>query len=553
MSSEQIVPEEDLPTSTAIDKQADRVVEATRDLKTKRELLNPFETGDWLTFANELTMNYMAEEMEDDPYYLLTDHHGLWLEKFDSGDRILLCHRDGLKTTITLAYLIAGLEYKSGFRGIWAMNNQIQVGKKADTEFWKMVERNPWLINLNAPPEKEAVKAKVFANGSILNAGWLGGGIEGDRAHLLILDDIIKEKGDGDTEDVLDWIEAVCVPMVKDHGRTVVIGTRKRPDDIYTHFRTLEGYEFDEYPAILDYWDQQFSADDDYEVRRPDPELYTDVEDPWNPGETLQVLWPEARGPSWLADKRSKMADHRFWREYSLVIMGSSGDLIDAKDVRLPAEDGGCSISDRDPPPKYRAGPGEVVVLSHDPANSPTGDDAAFTVWLLQRDGRRRLLDCHAEAGMSPTDVKTTLVEYDRRYDPAIIVVENNGMQSYVAEDAIEFDAQLGAKVTGIPTTGQKHSWNNGIPRLRILVENGRILFHRGHRPTEDFITAMQSLERRDGKLHGHTPDYIAAWYMAEKGLRKLEDMGITEIDDMPDDDEDEEDDENTDSGLYGA
>lgn len=509
---------------------AERLAAATTSPETKRDLLNPFEgPASWIDFANELTRNYMAEEMEDDPYHLLGDHHERWLEAFDGGDRVLLCHRDGLKTTITLTYLIASLEYKDGFRAIWAMNNQGSVKKKADTEFWKMVERNEWLTNLNGPRKKDTIEAKEFANGSIMNSGWLFGGIEGDRAHLLVLDDIIKEKGDGDTEDVLDWIQAVSVPMVKEGGRTVMIGTRKRPDDIYNDYRALEGYAFDEYPAILDYWDQQFGADDDWADRRPDEELYTEVEDPWNEGETLQVLWPEARGPEWLAHKRSQMSDHRFWREYCLVIMGSSGNLIDATDVRTPAQDGGCSIDDRDPPPKYRAGPGEAIILGHDPANSPTGDDAAFSVWLLQRDGRRRLLDAHAEVGMQPSEVKTQLVEYDRRYDPAMIVIENNGMQSYVAEDAIEFDAQLAAKVTGLTTTGAKHSWENGIPRIRTLVDNGYILFHRGHRPTEDFITAMQSLERRDGKLHGHTPDLIASWYMAEKGFRRLEDMGLVD------------------------
>jgi|GEM_PF-1203966 hypothetical protein len=530
-----------------VDGSAEQLLELVSDPETKRDLLNPFETGDWITYANELTRNYMAEEMEDDQYYLLGDHHERWLEGFDGGDRVLLCHRDGLKTTITLAYLIASLEYKDGFRAVWAMNNQGSVKKKADTEFWKFVERNEWLTNLNGPRKKDTIEAKEWAHGSMLNAGWLFGGIEGDRAHLLVLDDIIKEKGDGDTEDVLDWIQAVSVPMVKEGGRTVMIGTRKRPADIYNDYRSLEGYEFDEYPAILDFWDQQFGADDDWQDRRPDPELYTEVADPWNEGETLQVLWPEARGPQWLENKRSQMADHRFWREYCLVIMGSSGNLIEATDVRKPAAEGGCSIDDRDPPPKYRAGPGEAIILGHDPANSPTGDDAAFSVWLLQRDGRRRLLDAHAEAGMKPSEVKNQLLEFDRRYDPALIVIEDNGMQSYVAEDAIEFDAQLAAKVTGLTTSGQKHSWENGIPRIRTLVDNGYILFHRGHRPTEDFITAMQSLERRDGKLHGHTPDLIASWYMAEKGFRKLESMGA--LDDVDDRDAGDEDEGGSDGG----
>lgn len=530
-----------------LDAQAGRVVGATKNPTKKRELLNPFETGDWLTFANELTRNYMAGEMEDDPFYLLGEHHDLWLEKFDSGDRVLLCHRDGLKTTITLTYLVACLEYKDGFRGIWAMNNQDSVQKKADVEFWKMVERNDWLVNLNKPPKKDTIESKIFANGSILNSGWLGGGIEGDRAHLLILDDIIKEKGDGDPEDVLDWIEAVCVPMVKDRGRTVIIGTRKRPDDIYTHFRTLGGYEFDEYPAVLDIWDQEFGDDDDWHDRRPNPDLYTEVENPWSPDRTMQVLWPEARGPEWLAGKKSKMADHRFWREYCLVIRGSSGNLIEAADVRTPAAQGGCSISNKSPPQTYTAGEGEVVVLSHDPANSPTGDDAAFTVWLLQRDGRRLLLDAHAAQGMKPSEVKSLLVEFDRRFDPAMIVIESNGMQSYITEDAIEFDPQLRAKVTGISTTKQKHSWENGIPRLQNLVETGSIQFYRGHAATEDFIQAMQSLELRNGRLHGHTPDYVSAWYMAEKGLRRLEKF----LEEKEEDDEDEEDDQRR-GGIAG-
>jgi hypothetical protein len=505
--------------------------------EAKRRTLNPFDgPASWIDFANELTRNYMAEEMEDDDYHLLGDHHERWLEKFDAGDRVLLCHRDGLKTTITLTYLIGCLEYKDGFRGIWAMNNQGSVQKKADTEFWKMVERNPWLTNLNGPRKKDTIEAKEFSNGSILNAGWLDGGIEGDRAHLLILDDIIKEKGDGSTDDVLDWIEAVTVPMVKDNGRTVVIGTRKRPDDIYAHFRTLDGYTVDEYPAILDVWDQHFGEDADADARRPDPSLYTGVQNPWDPSDTLQILWPEARGPEWLADKRSKMADHRFWREYALVIRGASGNLIKAADVRQLAKDGGCSIRNQSPNEEYTAGPGEAVVVAHDPANSPTGDDAAFTAWHIQRDGRRRLLDAHAEAGMQPSQVKALLAEYDRRFDPAIVVIESNGMQGYVVEDAIEFDAQLRAKVTGIPTTGKKHSWENGIPRLRTLVENGSLLFHRGHQPTEAFIQAMQSLELSSGRLQGHTPDLIASWYMAEQGIRRLESMGAL---DAEDDDED--------------
>jgi hypothetical protein len=64
------------------------------------------------------------------------------------------------------------------------------------------------------------------------------------------------------------------------------------------------------------------------------------------------------------------------------------------------------------------------------------------------------------------------------------------------------------------------------VPRLRTLVENGGIQFFRGHGPTEEFVQAMMSLELKNGKLKGHTPDLVMCWYMAEKAIRSLEESG---------------------------
>jgi len=494
-----------------------------------RAAYNPFEHGCWLDFANKLTQGYMREEY--DSWAPLAEHHAQWLRHLAGdadadGDLALLCHRDGLKTTIITAFAVACLEYLNGYRVIWAMNTREQAYEKADRELNKFIERNPWLVNLNRPRDEDSKKTKAFANGSSLTTGWLSGAIEGARAHLLILDDIIKERGDGETSEILNWVDGVSQPMVKDGGRTVMVGTRKRPDDIYSHYRDYEGYELREFPAILDTWDQEFREDDDWQSRRPDPRYYTEIANPWRDGDTLQLLWPEARGPAWLADKRSKMADYLFWREYTLTIQGASGNLVEKDDVDRLVDDGGCSIRGQSPPNTLTPGAGEATVVAHDPAQSDTGDLAAFVAFRVGRDGRRRLLDAHADTGMQPSAIKAQLADFDDRYDPAMVVIESNGMQQYVANDAIEFSPSLRAKVTGIPTTGKKHSWENGIPRLRTLVENGSIQFYRGHGPTEDFVQAALSLSLEDGRLEGHTPDYIAAWYMAEQAIRRLVDMG---------------------------
>jgi len=508
------------------ERQAEEIWREFEDLETQREVLNPFDGCPWDVYFNRLTEGYM--EGERDGHVSIGDVHVHWAQKFAGDQNIgLLAHRDSLKTTFTLGYLIACLEYIDGFRAHWITNTQGQAHKKADTEFWKLVDRNPWLTTLNSQPVRDTKEAKEWPNGSMLYAGWLFGGIEGDRSHLLALDDVIKERGDGDTEEILTWIEGVTVPMVKDSGKTAIIGTRKRSDDIYSHIADREAYDFTEYPAVLEIWDQEFREDDTWAERRPPEELYTEVNNPLSQGgDTVHVLWPEARGPDYLADKYEQMSPHLFWREFCMVITGASGNLIAKADVDELVENSGCSIRGQSPPEQITHGAGSATIVAHDPAQSPTGDDAAFVALHVQRDGRRTLLDAHAEQGMSPSAVKATLADLDDRYDPGAVVIEDNGMQQYVVNDAIEFSASLRSKVTGISTTGQKHSWENGIPRLRRLVENGSIQFYRGHGPTEDFIQAALSLTLKDGRLKGHTPDLIAAWYMAEQGIRRLESMG---------------------------
>ncbi|MDR9381820.1 MAG: hypothetical protein RI560_09155 [Natronomonas sp.] len=508
----------------------------------KRTLLNPWDSetpSTLLDAANEICRGYMRDER--DGYHLLGDHHGEWLRLLDENRKLVLnCHRDGLKTTIVLCYLALRLEYDDGFRAIWAMNNKTMAKKKTDLEFNRVVERNPWLTNLQkADRVTDTIDLKEFPNGATLTATWLDGGVDGDRAHLLVLDDLIKARGDGNPKDVREWVEGTATPMVKDNGRSVMIGTRKRQDDLYQHYRSLPAYSVAEFPAVLDYWEASNGTADDVDDRRPPERFYTTVEDPWQGGE-MQVLWPEARGSEWLAEKRDEMADFRFWREYCLSFIGASGNLISADDVNLRVEDGGCSIRGASPPRKYRAGANEAIVVAHDPAQSPTGDDAAFVVFRAKADGTRTLLDARAGQGLQPSQIKAQLAEYDRRFDPAVIGIEDNGMQQYVVNDAIEFSPQLASKVVGFSTTGKKHSWENGIPRLRTLVENGAIQFYRGHQPSEEFVQAAMSLELSDGKLQGHTPDLVAAWYIAERAMRRLRFGGAG-------------DDDNTDSGVSYA
>lgn len=505
---------------------ANRIAKASADPVAKRDALNPFDDGPatLLDAANELARNFMAGER--DGFYTFDDHHAEWLRLINDERKLVLnCHRDGLKTSVMLSYLALRLEYDAGFQAIWAMNNDTMAARKADSEFNKVVRRNPWLVNLQeANRDRDTITVKEFGHGSSLRSAWLDGGIDGDRAHLIAFDDLVKVRGDGAPSDVREWIEGSALPMLKDNGRVVFIGTRKREDDIYQHYRSLPAYSTAEYPAILEYWDTCYQNDDDVERRRPDESFYSEVTNPWDVDDTLRVLWPEARGPDWLARKRDTMADFRFWREYSLAFIGGSGNLVDRDDVNRRVDDGGCSYRGRTRPSTYEPTGDERVIVGHDPAQSPTGDNAAFLVQLVAQDGTREILYARSEKGMKPSEIKAELETLNDAYNPSMIVVEDNGMQAYVRNDAIETSPELRAKIRGMPMTSKKHSWENGIPRLQTLVENGSLRLYRGDAGTEMFVNAALSLELDNGKLVGHTPDIIAAWYMAERGPEDLDD-----------------------------
>jgi hypothetical protein len=258
-------------------------------------------------------------------------HHEQLFADFDSGRHLIrLAHRRSLKTTATLAYVIACLEYKNGFHVGWVGNNETLAYEKADAEFNKLVERNPWLTTLQADNRTTDQKGKkAFSNHSDLTVGWLYGGIEGVGVDVLVVDDLIKEKGDGDMQEIEDWLSSVIVPIQEEGGQTIVIGTRKTPTDVYSLLDDREGFDFLEYPAVLEEWDAEFR--EEAPERRPDPQLYHTAPHPLDPDREARILW-EQRSTDYLRDARGKQSERAWMREFNLVVQTREGAVFDVFD-----------------------------------------------------------------------------------------------------------------------------------------------------------------------------------------------------------------------------
>jgi len=285
---------------------------------------NPFDGCPWRVYLNRISELYMTQERNG--FVPLGDHHVQWAKRFAAGDDFtLLAHRFGLKTFVVLSYLAARLQYDPGYTALWITNTEKQAKDKAHREFNKITSRVPFLSDLREDVRVEdTIQTKRFSNGSALHAGWLNGGLEGARADLIVFDDIIKEKGDGKTEDIWEWCAGAAMPIGKRNSQEVFIGTRKRPGDLYEYIGSETDYDIVEYPLIRDRW----INDKDHTVGTLAPEkYYTSIDDPLGDTGMVNVLWPEARNAEFIKDKYGKTGETMFNRAYCLVVGDREGTV----------------------------------------------------------------------------------------------------------------------------------------------------------------------------------------------------------------------------------
>src|SRR5207249_4627540 len=111
----------------------------------------------------------------------------------------------------------------------------------------------------------------------------------------------------------------------------------------------------------------------------------------------------------------------------------------------------------------------------HDLAVS-AGAGADYTVlWIgtwNRYTGMRRLLWATRQRGLDITEQLNLLRTAVLRYDPQLIIVEENGFQSWLLGE-IKKDGLLNARVYGHRTGHEKSDFTSGVPALRISLENG--------------------------------------------------------------------------------
>lgn len=440
----------------------------------------------FLDFANITSKFFMEQEPEQwyrfcDGNYTKTDFHKQWMEYLINYDKVAIeCSREHHKTSFMLNWILFNMFRQENFSVIYFSATHGQAKNKLQ-ELENLWKRNDWL-GMEPTSKQWSKMHKKFQNGSnIRGEGW-GTAVEGAHVQLIIMDDILQERGAMTDSEVWDFYSRIVSPMVTENGQLILIGTKKRKGDIFDRVDRNPEWIHRKYPST-----------------------------PENP--IFPEKWPVDR----LKAKKREMLPRNFNREFGL-------EVIINDNVLMPPD---WNERNRNQNLTYPTDGirGGYNIMGMDPAISPTGDYAAFFSMQVQDDGTRRILDVQRHQGMSLNSMLSKLHQLDTKFGYQVIMIEQNSFQRLIVNEAIE---SSDLPVRGHSTTKKKSDPSEGIPRVAVHFENGKYMYpyeeQEDKEKTDMVHEALNSLQYQDGKLSdNHTPDIVMAKYLAERAIMSNE------------------------------
>lgn len=456
------------------------------DLIRHRLKSEPIEKT-FIQFANLASKTFMKDEPEQwhrfcDGNKTVTGFHKDWLEMLVNNDRVgIECAREHLKTAWVMNLILFLLWRNDNFQALYFSATHKQSKNKL-AEFEDIWRRNKDWMQFDKSDETWSKFHKKFENGSSLKAEGWGTAVEGAHVQLIIMDDILQERGAMTDKETWQFYTNIISPMSTENGTIVLVGTKKRKGDIFDKVQHNPEWEHARYPDA----------------------------DPDSP------IFPEKWPPERLKAKRREMGTRSFNREFGLEVIAGDDVLINPK----------WNDDNIDKSMSYPTSTqGGFVVGGLDPAISATGDYTAFFVMRKQDDGTREILHVYRKQGMSINEMMMKLRTLDEKYTFQQIIIEQNAFQQLIVNEAVD---NTGLPVQGHTTTKKKSDPREGLPRIASLFENGKYLYPYKEKEdiekTELVHEALNSLKYENGKIqNNHTPDIVMAKFLAEQGIMKRE------------------------------
>lgn len=224
---------------------------------------------------------------------------------------------------------LASIRFPAWHLGHYPNHEIINVGYNMDlpTKFSRRVReilRDPFYESIfpetKLDPDAQGAEAWSTTRAGGFTAAGVGGGITGKGAHILIIDDPIKNIEEADNilirDGLQEWYESTAYTRLAPGGGVLVIQTWWNDDDLAGRLQVkmrqnpeADQFEIVKYPALSEM----------YEYRDPDSMVITRTAEPLDPSSGLELLRPpdtclhEARYPTDALKRIKANMEPRLW------------------------------------------------------------------------------------------------------------------------------------------------------------------------------------------------------------------------------------------------
>jgi hypothetical protein len=336
-----------------------------------------------------------------------------------------------------------------------------------------------------------------MTNGSRVRCVGYGKAIRGRHPKYIVLDDPLNDE-DMFSETIrrknIEYFKSAIVNMVTPNGQIVCVGTPYHAGDLWGFLRRNPVYKFKRYPAII-------------------KDAKTGKE---------RAIFPWRWSLEALKGKKAEIGSVAFTRE--ILCQPISDDLsIFPSHLFPPLYDPQMKIR---PNPRDLRAKGIITYMGVDLARSASVGADYFVIFVIGVDSNENhyVVDIRRHQGLEFRAQLALIEQVGKHYDPALIFIESNAFQQ-IYTDEMRRTTDLPVKPF-VTLATNKYPLDKGVPSLRILLENQKIVIPRGDelsvQVTDEWIEECTQFGFVDGKLQGagDHDDTVLAWWFAEEAKK---------------------------------
>jgi len=313
------------------------------------------------------------------------------------------------------------------------------------------LETNPKLRHL-VPSKKSGKRWSALSiqctNGHRIYARGFGTKVRGAHPNWIVVDDGLNDEtaySEITRKKQIDYFYSAITNMCVPGGQIIVVGTPFHSADLYADLAQNPEYEFARYQALN--------------------------------GKEEIPLWSDRYSKETLLRKRKEIGSIRFTREFQCEPIADDMSLFPRYlFIGEPVEQYTLTLG---LPKEFWEELGVTIFMAADFALSSTVEADYTVIWVMGLDkwGNRWIIDIARGKGIPYQDQLSKINELGRKYQPALVFLEENQAQQIFGNELIRTtDLPIKLFHTGV----QKHALDKGVPSLRVLLENKKFRIPRG-------------------------------------------------------------------------